>query len=99
MFNIISKDYPQLLVANFNIGQKTTRKRIVVIRHRTSDIDNVWNRVPHTNILLIGGSKTRLALKHFMQNTPSARNVFPGELSGSTDHSLRKYLGILQSQR
>ncbi len=68
--------------------------RILVFRF--PDGDDVWDRVPDTRILLIGGNEVKHELKELLSSAGRSvlQQQIPGGLSGSVHTSLRRHLGL-----
>lgn len=84
-------DY-NLLIANFGEG---TNSRIIIFRTPDATMTDPWEKIPGTNILLIGRA-TRAELHKYIQNTSwrATDQQLPNGIGGRTYTAIRKYLGL-----
>jgi hypothetical protein len=92
--NMISIPDTPLKVQNLRKNKGT--RRITVIAGRSSSLDDEWQMVDGTNIVLIGGRETVDGLREYML-TPMAARRFPGGIGGGAEQVLRQWLGIKRS--
>lgn len=83
-----------LSVVNLRRGEGT--RRITVIMSNEARLDQEWEMVHGTNIVLIGGRPTVDKLRAYML-TPMAAKRFPGGIGGGPEQTLRQWLGIKRS--
>lgn len=83
-----------LRVMNLRPGQGT--RRITIVAAEDNTLDDVWQVVDGTNIVIIGGRTTVELLREYML-TPMAAKRFPGGMGGGPEQTLRQWLGIKRS--
>ena len=73
----------------------TGQGRILIFSHDDQQNDLI-ERVPGSNILIIGSKPTRDALKQLMKShgRPTMAKLIPGGIAGNAYPALRAYLGI-----
>lgn len=82
-----------LKVLNLREGQGT--RRITIVASLSAGLDDLWQVVEGTNIVLIG-PETAGELRDYML-TPMAAKRFPGGIGGGPEQALREWLGIKRS--
>jgi hypothetical protein len=81
-----------LLVANFGAG---TNSRVVVVTTPDATIDEPWEKVPGSNVIVIGtNTKQELHQLFASHSVKQIRALLPGGISGRTAISIRQWLGL-----
>ncbi|MFT5196168.1 MAG: hypothetical protein ACI9EW_002736 [Cellvibrionaceae bacterium] len=95
MFNTID---PQFNLQTANFG--TRNDRVLVIALKGATLEDEWEQIEGSRILLIGGEIAREELKRFLDtksgglNRKKLKEQIPGGMNSRTHTAMRKFCGL-----